>query len=156
MLVKSNDATRSDRVGKLCHSSGGIRLIHEHTAADHRIERATLRKGGIESTFNKADVRNAGLPRLFSGKLEHPRIAINRKHAPLASNPPRDHERHGARPAADIEHAHALPDACIVEHPLRHLIDRVRHPLVPSRKSVIASRLGVIPLNCSSAPALPR
>ena len=88
MLVKSDDATRSDRVGKLCHSSGGIRLIHEHTAADHRIERATLRKRDIESTFNEGNVRNTCLLRLLPSEIEHPRIAIDREHVPAISNAP--------------------------------------------------------------------
>jgi hypothetical protein len=42
---------------------------------------------------------------------------------PLVADPPRKHERHRARSAADVEHTHAWADACILEHSLGHLVD---------------------------------
>jgi hypothetical protein len=127
VLMKSDHTAAADRIGELRHCSCCIGLIHEDATANNCVERAALWKSDIESTLDECDVRNAGLVRLFSSQLEHLRVLIDADDVSLVANATRKHERHRARPAADIEHAHARTDARIVEHSFGHLVDSIWH-----------------------------
>jgi hypothetical protein len=94
MFMEGNHAARADRVGKLGHRSCRIGLIHENAATHDRIERASLWKRDIESTFDESEVRQPGVTRCPSRQLEHLRVLIHGKDMPRTANPACTHQRH--------------------------------------------------------------
>src|ERR1044072_7631207 len=125
--MERDDPAGSHGVGELRYSLSRVGLIHEHAAADDGVERAAFWKGNVESAFEESDIGDARLTSLLSPKVEHASIAIDSKHMSVVSNATCDHERYRPRPAADIEHVQASPDACIIEHSFSHVIDGIQH-----------------------------
>ena len=80
MLVKGHHATGADRIHELRYCARRVRLIHEHAAADHRVERAALGKSGVETAFDEGEIGSANVARPRAGKFQHRRTSIDPEH----------------------------------------------------------------------------
>lgn len=103
-------AARAQYRGLLPQHLGRVRNIHQDQPPDDRIERAARRRV-VDVALNEPQLRQAALfcPPTSSG--ERLRRPVDTDHVAIGSHQVSGHEGHVPRPAAQIQHPHARPDA---------------------------------------------
>ena len=109
-LLEGDDAAGLHRGGHLRQRRRRPPQVHEHAAADGRVE-AARQDAGLEVGVREAHVAQAGPRRAAARAGDRCMAAVDAEHLALRADHGRGRERGVARPAAHVEHAHARLDA---------------------------------------------